>query len=136
MARRASGREQGRESAHIRPTTADSFAATAEEWLQRDQGQNRSVTEVRRVIERDVSPVWGEHMIAAITRRDALELIDGVADRGALIMARRLHSHLHRLFRWAVGRGIIEANPMADLPKPGTAVKRDRVLSNAELAAV
>src|SRR6516162_3159981 len=127
---------KGESPAHLRPTTADTFAATAEEWLKRDQGRNRSVAEVRRVIARDVVPVWGERLIATITRRDALELIDGIADRGALTMARRLHSHLHRLFRWSVGRGIIEANPMADLPKPGAAVKRDRVLTDAELAAV
>ena len=127
---------KGESPAHLRPTTADSFAAVAEEWLKRDQGQNRSAAEVRRVIEHDVIPVWGERLVAAISRRDALELIDGVADRGALTMARRLHAHLHRLFRWAVGRGIIDANPMADLPKPGAAVKRDRVLTDRELAAV
>jgi integrase len=127
---------KGESPAHIRPTTADTFAAAAEEWLKRDQAQNRSVAEVRRVIERDVNPVWGERLIAAITRRDALELIDGVADRGAVTMARRLHSHLHRLFRWSVGRGILEVNPMADLPKPGAAVKRDRLLSDSELAEV
>jgi integrase len=127
---------KGESPAHLRPTTADTFAATAEEWLKRDQGRNRSVAEVRRVIARDVVPVWGERLIATITRRDALELIDGIADRGALTMARRLHSHLHRLFRWAVGRGIIETNPMADLPKPGSAVKRDRVLNDDELRAV
>jgi integrase len=127
---------KGESPAHIRPTTADSFAAVAEEWLKRDQARNRSAAEVRRVLEHDVLPVWGERLIAAITRRDALELIDGVADRGALTMARRLHSHLHRLFRWSVGRGVLETNPMADLPKPGSAVKRDRTLSDAELSAV
>jgi Arm DNA-binding domain/Phage integrase family len=127
---------KGESPAHIRPTTADTFAATAAEWLARDQAHNRSAAEVRRVIERDVNPAWGERLIAAITRRDALELIDGVADRGAVTMARRLHAHLHRLFRWSVGRGILEVNPMADLPKPGQAVKRDRVLADSELAAV
>jgi hypothetical protein len=123
---------KGESPAHIRPTTADSFAAVAAEWLERDQAQNRSAKEVRRVIERDVLPVWGERLIAAITRRDALELIDGVADRGAITMARRLHSHLHRLFRWSVGRGILETNPMTDLPKPGSAVKRDRARRSVE----
>lgn len=127
---------KGESPTHRKPTTADTFAAVAEEWLRRDQGQNRSVAEVRRVIERDVNPVWGERLVAAIGRRDVIELIDGIADRGALTMARRLHAHLHRLFRWAVGRGILETNPMADLPKPGAAVKRDRVLTDAELAAV
>ena len=128
--------DKGESPAHLRPTTADSFATVAEEWLTRDQGQNRSAAEVRRVIERDVLPAWGDRLIAAITRRDCIELIDAVADRGAKTMARRLHAHLHRLFRWAVGRGIIEANPMADLPKPGAAVKRDRTLTDAELRCV
>jgi integrase len=127
---------KGESPAHLRPTTADTFAAVADEWLKRDQAQNRSVAEVRRVIERDVKPAWGDRLIAAIDRRTALELIDGVADHGALTMARRLHAHLHRLFRWAVGRGIIETNPMADLPKVGAAVKRDRVLADSELASV
>jgi integrase len=127
---------KGESPAHIRPTTADTFAAVADEWLRRDQQGNRSVREVRRVIGRDVNPVWGERLIAAIGRRDVIELIDGVVDRGATTMARRLHAHLHRLFRWAVGRGIIETNPMADLPRPGAAVKRDRVLTDAELAAI
>jgi integrase len=80
--------------------------------------------------------VWGDRLIATIRRRDAIELIDSVADRGAATMARRLHAHLHRLFRWSVGREIIEANPMVDLPKPGAAVRRDRTLSDAELALV
>jgi integrase len=127
---------KGESPAHIRPTTADSFRSVAEEWLKRDQARNRSAAEVRRVLEHDVLPSWGDRLVAAITRRDALELIDGVADRGAVTMARRLHSHLHRLFRWSVGRGILETNPMADLPKPGSAVKRDRVLTEDELAAV
>ena len=127
---------KGESPAHLRPMAADSFATVAEEWLKRDQAHNRSVAEVRRVIERDVRPVWGDRLIATITRRDALELIDGIADRGAVTMARRLHSHLHRLFRWAVGRGIIETNPMADLPKPGAAVKRDHVVADAEIVAV
>ncbi len=128
--------EKGEDPARARPTAADSFKAVASEWLQRDQAQNRSAAEVRRVIERDVLPSWGDRPITAISRRDALELIDGVADRGAVTMARRLHAHLHRLFRWSVGRGIIENNPMADLPKPGAAVKRDRVLTENELQAV
>jgi integrase len=128
--------DKGESPAHIRPTAADTFAAVADEWLKRDQGQNRSAAEVRRVIARDINPVWGDRLAASITRRDASELIDSVADRGALTMARRIHAHLHRLFRWAVGRGIIEINPMADLPKPGTAVKRDRVLTDRELAAI
>jgi integrase len=127
---------KGESPAHIKPTTADTFAATYQEWLKRDQVKNRSVAQVQQALEYNAVPAWGDRLVAGITRRDVLELIDGVVDRGALTMARRLHSHLHRLFRWAVGRGILDVNPMADLPKPGKAIKRDRVLSDGELKAV
>jgi integrase len=43
---------------------------------------------------------------------------------------------LHKLFRWAVTRDIIPANPAADMDKPGSETKRDRVLSDSDLAAV
>jgi integrase len=114
----------------------DSFAAVADEWLKRDQAHNRSHDKVKRLIERNVMRAWGVRPITSITRRDVIELIDGIVDRGAVALARRLHSHLHRLFRWSVGRGIIAVNPMADLPRPGVPVQRDRVLSDGELSAV
>jgi integrase len=127
---------KGENPAHRKPAAADSFAAVADQWLQRDQAHNRSVAEVRRIIERDAKPAWVGRQINIITRRDVNDLVDAVADRGAVTMARRLDAHLHRLFRWSVGRGIIEANPMADLPKPGNIIRRDRVLTDAELIAV
>ena len=128
--------DMGENPARARPVAADSFGAVAAEWLKRDQAQNRSVNLVRGIVERYPLPAWGDRPAASITRRDVIELIDLVADRGHLTMAHRLHAHLHRLFRWSVGRGILEMNPMADLPRQGEVVKRDRVLSDAELALV
>jgi integrase len=128
--------DKGENPARARPVVADSFAAVADEWLKRDQSSNRTHDDVKRIIDRDVKPAWEGRQIATIGRRDVIELIDAIADRGAVTMARRVHAHVHRLFRWSVGRGILEINPMADLPKPGAAVKRDRVLSDAELVLV
>jgi integrase len=114
----------------------DTINAVAAEWLKRDQAGNRSHDEVKRIIERDVLGAWGGRHIKEITRRDAIELIDAIADRGAVTMARRVQTHIHRLFRWAVARGIVDASPVIDLPKPGRVVKRDRVLNDNELARV
>src|SRR5262249_15018007 len=94
------------------------------------------IYEITRVIERDVKPVWKGRAISTIKRRDVIELIDGIADRGAVTYARRVHAHVHRLFRWAVGRGIIGSNPASSVPKPGAVVKRGRVLTDDELARV
>lgn len=114
----------------------DHFEAVADEWLKRDQAGNRSYGEVKRTIDRDVKPAWKGRPVSSIGRRDVLELIDKIADRGAETLARRVHAYLHRMFRWCVGRGIVEANPVADLPKPGAIVKRDRVLTDDELRKV
>ena len=115
---------------------ATDFKTVAEDWLRRDQGKNRSLHLVTRALERDVIPLWGQRSIADLARRDILDLIDGIVDRGSPIMARRVHAYLHRLFRWSVGRGIIAVNPMTDLPKPGSETRRDRVLTDKELVAV
>src|SRR5215212_2184123 len=117
-------------------TVRDSFAAVTAEWLKRDQADNRSHDDTTRIMARYPLPVWGDRPITRITRRDCIELIDGVVDLGRLTMAHRLHGHLHRLFRWAVGRDILEVNPMTDLPRQGKLTQRDRKLNDAELALV
>jgi integrase len=112
------------------------FEAVADEWLKRDQAHNRSRAEVERVLSHDLKPAFRGRLITDIRRRDCLNVIDAIADRGAMTMARRAHAYLHRLMKWSVGRGIIAANPMENLPKPGKEVSRDRVLTDDELRAV
>jgi hypothetical protein len=48
-------------------------------------------------------------------------------------MACRVHARLHRLFRWAVQRRLIDASPMQDMPRPRAEIKRKRVLKDEEL---
>ena len=112
------------------------FAAVVEEWLQRDQSGNKSIAAMRRIVANEWLPAWGNRPIEDIGRRDILALIDSIADRGSVVMARRVQARLHRFFRWCVGRGIIAVNPAADLPKPGSETKRDRVLTDDELVQV
>ena len=114
----------------------DSVEAVIEQWIRRDQAKNRSVREVQRVMDRDVIPQWKGRPIAAITRRDVIELLDRIADRGSETMARRAYAYLHRLFKWGVARDILPSTPMADLPKTGKETARDRVLNDSELAEV
>lgn len=113
----------------------DTVEAVIDEWLKRDQAKNRSAAEVARILNRDVLPAWKGRAFASISRRDCLELIDRVHDR-APVMALRVYAYLNRLFRWAVGRGIVDASPMSEMPKPGREVSRDRVLTDEELVKV
>jgi len=119
-----------------RREAAAMFEAVMAEWLARDQAKNRSIAAVKRLLNADVLPHWRHRRIDEIGRRDVLDVIDRVVDRGSPVMARQLHVVLHRLFRWSVGRGIVAANPLADLDLPENNPPRKRFLSDAELALV
>ena len=107
-----------------------------EEWLKRDQAGNRTGKMIERRFRNYVLPAWKGRLITDIDRRAALALVDDIADRGTVVLARRIFSHLHRLFVWCVGRGILEVNPLQHAERPGTEVSRDRVLTDAELVKV
>ena len=81
-------------------------------------------------------PAWGGRPIKTVSKRDVIELLDGIIDRGAPGKVRSVYAHLHRLFKWAVGREIIAVSPMDGLECPVTATRRDRVLSDDELVKV
>jgi integrase len=115
---------------------ATGFEGVFEEWLRRDQAENRSRRVVEYRIRKYALPKWKGREITDIKRRDVLDVVDAIADRGTIIMARRVHGHLHRLFAWSVGRGIIETNPMANMDRPGSETKRERVLTDEELVKV
>ena len=74
------------------------------------------------------SPTWRSAIFS--TRSTAL-LIEATTPRRC-----RLHAHLHRLFQWCLGRGIVQANPVAALPKPGEKRDATACLNDAELIAV
>jgi integrase len=125
-----------REATERGPEPARLISAVVAEWLKRDQADNRSRNEVERIMRREVLPVWGTRPIEDIRKRDIITLIDGIADRGTKIMANRTLAHVKRLFRWAAARDIIESDPSAHVEKPAPETRRDRVLSDDELATI
>jgi integrase len=111
------------------------FESVFEEWLKRDQAENRSAAAVEARMRHHVLPYWKGRDIASINRPDVITIMDRIADSGAATMARRVHALIHRLFVWAINRGIVEKNPAAGIER-GKEVRRDRVLTDAELVKV
>ena len=97
---------------------------------------NRSADESKRIIDRILIPAWGPRQLPDIGRRDVIELLDGIVDRGSPIMANRTLALVRKLLNWAIERGITEANPAAGISAPGKEKSRDRVLTDEELAEV
>jgi integrase len=120
------------------PDPAMLFEFVVEEWLRRDQSDNKksSLYQVTRSVEADMLPAWRGKRIDEIGKRDVLGLLDAIADRGAPIMARRVQSYVNRLFAWCLERDILKIDPTASMARYGSAKSRDRVLTDAELIKV
>jgi integrase len=114
----------------------DRFAEVAADYLELHcrRNRHRAIPVTMRFL-RPALAAWGPRPIQSITKRDVLDLVDGIAGR-APTMANRTQALLKRLFAWAVEREIIAANPLAGLRPPAREASRDRVLSGAELGAI
>jgi len=93
-----------------------------------------SFAEVKRHLEKDWKTLHGwpinEIQLPQIaTILDRLEKIGPVA-------AARSRSSLSALFKWAMGHGYVQHNPVTGTINPNTVVRRERVLSDDELCAV
>ena len=85
------------------------------------------------VLRREVLPHWRHWAAREIQRRDARELVQAVALRGAPIGANRLRALLHTVFNFAIAHEIVETNPITHVPRPGVERRRDRVLTADEI---
>ncbi len=111
----------------------------------------RYIEETRRNFRNHVLPRWGERDIRSISRRDVIELLDGVMDHGSVvkrddgkrrtapggpISANRTLAAVRALFNFALRRGIIESTPVALVERPGEESSRDRTLNADEIRVV
>ena len=96
----------------------------------------RYIAETRRLFDLHVLPRWRDRELSGITKRDVIDILDEIADRGTPIAANRTHAAISGLFSFAIGRDIITVSPFVKIPKPGAETKRERALSPAEIAAV
>ena len=125
---------------HIEKRRAERDAETVrelvEEYLDKYARPNkRSAAEDERTLRKEVLPVWGGRKAKSITRRDVIKLLDGIVDRGAPIMANRTLAVVRKMFNFAIARDIIDASPCVMIQAPAKETPRDRVLSQAEIAA-
>jgi len=96
--------------------------------------RNRSWRETERQLKVDVYPRWGDRRVQDITRRDVVDLLDGIVDRGSPVAANRVLATLRKFFGWLVARDVLPASPVTGVKAPSAEVSRDRVLSDDELA--
>lgn len=109
------------------PTVSDLLT----EYWDMELKDSPSGKERRRLVEKDVLPIWGKRKVAEITRRDAALLLDTVRAR-APVTGNRLQGVLVRMFNFAAERGVLEHSPLMGLRKKKEQ-PRSRVLADKEI---
>jgi integrase len=117
---------------------AERHAETVEElvssYLERyARPRKRSAAEDERILRKDVIPRWGSQKARDVARRDIVNLLNGIVDRGAPIQANRTLTILRRMFRFAVGQAIIDVSPCDNIETPSAENQRERALSGEEI---
>lgn len=124
------------EAAQARQTVKDLFERWAEVDLVRRKDGGK---EIRRMFEKDVLPKLGSLAVQDVKKGNITSVTDPLLARGVNRMAKVVFSLMRQMFRFAVDRDIIEADPTASIRKVkigGPDGERDRVLSEAEIGAL
>jgi integrase len=147
---KALGRDPGAERQAAKKTVegelVTTFAATLSAYLAHISKTNRSAPEASDVLN-GFATVWDSKVLAEISADDCHSLIErcrlkGLPGRKVLkpqpceSRARLCHMLLCGFFSWAVRTRRIERTPLTGVETPAPATPRDRVLDDAELAAL
>lgn len=93
----------------------------------------KSWKEDERVLNREVIPAWGNRKAASIVKRDILQLLETIIDRGSPGMANNSFQVIRKMFNFAVERDILPFSPCTGVKLPAPKNSRDRVLSESEI---
>jgi integrase len=95
-----------------------------------------SADEIERLLEKEFAGPWRGRRLTQIARADIHAVLDSIVERGSPVQANRALAAFRAMCRWAVERGLIEANPCAGIRAPSAETARDRILSDEELKTV
>jgi integrase len=105
-------------------------------FVRQHVSKRRSCGEISRILKREIVARWGSRSIHEITRRDVIELVSEVIDRGAPVAANKILKVAKTFFGWCVGKAILDRSPCEGVKPPTRKITRDRILSDDELGRV
>ena len=137
FAAKVEGRDPAAEKREAkRRVVADRVEDLLESFITQRLSQNRSAGEVARLLRREVGQAWTGKSIHEISKRDVVDVISAVEQRGAPVAANKTLKSIKTFLRWCVGRAVLDQSPAEGVPLPTKEVARDRVLDDHELAQV
>jgi integrase len=121
----------------VEAATQRTFSDAIAQWERLELSRRKDGgTEAMRAIQKDVLPVLGDVALVDIKRAMLVDILDGVVERGARVMANHIFGDLRQFYNFAVAREWVDAHPLAGLKKEkigGRQKERDRYLSEEEI---
>ena len=115
------------------------FGGVVDEFVRMHCSQrNRESTrkETARILQHDFVSQWKRRDVRDIGRKDVLDVLDAIVERGSPSGANHALAAIRKCFNWCVERGLIESSPCSAIKKPAKAEARERVLSDDELRSI
>jgi len=94
--------------------------------------QRKSWEEDKRILDREILPKWGQRKAKDIDPRDVTLLLDGIVER-APVLANRVRSLMHLMFKVGINRGVLSENPVENTDKPYEEDEKETFLSDDEI---
>jgi hypothetical protein len=87
-----------------RRVVADRVDDLLEDFIAQRLSKNRSVAEISRLLRREVGQPWAGRSIHELTKRDVVEVVSAIEQRGAPGAANKTLKSIKTFLRWCVGR--------------------------------
>jgi integrase len=137
LAARLEGRDSAMEKLEARRRlTADTVTEVTGLYAKLHLSQRRSGREVMQIMQRNLVDRVGSRSIHSISKRDVIDLVNAVVDRGSPVAANKSLKVVKSFFNWCVGRAIVERSPCEGIRAPTVERTRDRVLTDRDLARI
>jgi len=118
------------------PNPADAVEAILDRYAREHLSTLRTGPAFEKLLRRSCA-AFLQQPITSVTRADVRAILDGHMREGHGAMANRTFAVLGAFFKWCVDKDLLVASPMATMGRPvKKEASRDRVLTDAELAAV
>jgi integrase len=124
--------ERRQRDAHTMKALIDDYLA----WKETSGVRPRTLTEIKRYLLGSYFRALHSMPVDRIVRKDIAARVLAITRDSGAVTASRARTALSSMFVWAMQNGIAESNPVVGTLAPKEAKPRERVLTDAELAAV
>ena len=118
LAARTEGRDPATRSARRGAARHRRVDDLVDAFIKQHVSKRRSAGEITRILKREIVGRWGARSVHDVTRRDVIELVSEIVDRGAPVAANKTLQIAKTFFTWCVGKAHLDRSPCDGLKRP------------------